>query len=74
MLSAKISRPLHQYVLQLGRLDILIALSDLVNIDVRSLFIVIMLPSLLYPYFELDIERDEIRKALLINQETEWIE
>ena len=71
MLSAKISRPLHQYVLQLGRLDILIALSDLVNIDVRSLFIVIMLPSLLYPYFELDIERDEIRKALLINQETE---
>lgn len=40
----------------------------------ESLLIVIMLPSLLYPYFELDIERDEIRKALLINQETEWIE
>ena len=37
MLSAKISRPLHQYVLQLGRLDILIALSDSVNIDVRIL-------------------------------------
>ena len=33
----------------------------------------IVLPSLvlLYPYFELDIEQDEIRKALLIRQETE---
>ena len=26
---------------------------------------------LLYRYFELDIEKDEIRKALLIKQETE---
>ena len=27
--------------------------------------------SLVYPYFELDIEQNEIRKALLIKQETE---
>ena len=36
---------------------------------------VIVLPSLVYPYFELDIEQNEIRKALLIKQETkrnEW--
>ena len=33
-----------------------------------------MLPSLVHPYFELDIEQDEICKALLIKQETEWIE
>ena len=33
-----------------------------------------MLQSLyVYPYFELDIEQDEVRKALLIEQETEWI-
>ena len=35
---------------------------------------VIVLPSLVYPYFELDIEQDEIRKALLIKQETGWTE
>ena len=35
---------------------------------------VIVLPLLVYPYFKLDIERDKIRKALLIKQETEWIE
>ena len=29
-----------------------------------------VLPSLVYPYFELEI----VRKALLIKQETEWIE
>ena len=28
-------------------------------------------PSLVYPYFKLDIERDEIRKASLIKQDTE---
>ena len=32
---------------------------------------VIVLPSLVYPYFELDNKQDEIRKALLIKQETE---
>ena len=37
---------------------------------------VIVLPSLVYPYFELDIiqAKDEMRKALLIKQGTEWIE
>ena len=30
---------------------------------------VILLPSLVYPYFELDNKQDEIRKALLIKQE-----
>jgi len=35
---------------------------------------VIVSPSLVYPYFELDIEQDTIRKAMLIKQETEWIE
>ena len=33
---------------------------------------IIILPSLVYPYFEHDIEQDEIRKALLIKQETDW--
>ena len=32
---------------------------------------VILLPSLVYPYFERDIEQDEIRNVLLIRQETE---
>ena len=31
---------------------------------------VILLPSLVYPYFKLDIEQDEKCKALLIKQET----
>ena len=35
---------------------------------------VIVLPSLVYPYYELDTKRDEIHKALLIKQQTEWIE
>ena len=34
---------------------------------------VIMLPSLVYPYFEHDNEHDEIREASLIKEETEWI-
>ena len=33
----------------------------------------IVLPSLVYPFFELEIEQDEVRKALLIKQETEWM-
>ena len=32
---------------------------------------VILLPSLVYHYFEVNIEQDKIRKALLIKQETE---
>ena len=35
---------------------------------------VIVLQSLVYPCLELDIEQGEIRKTLLIKQETEWIE
>ena len=34
----------------------------------------IVLISLVYPYFKLDIEQDEIHKALKIKQETEWTE
>ena len=37
----------------------------------ESSFRVIVLPSLVYPYFELDVEQDEVCKALLIKQETE---
>jgi len=40
----------------------------------ESSFRVIVLPSLVYPYFELDIEEDEICKPWLIMQETEGIE
>ena len=40
----------------------------------ESSVIVIVLPSLVYPYFKLDIEQDEIYKPLLIKQETEWID
>ena len=39
-----------------------------------SLRELIVLPFLVYPYFELDNEQDEIHKTLLIKQETEWIE
>ena len=40
----------------------------------ESSVIVIVLPSLVYPYFKLGIEQDEIYKPLLIRQESEWIE
>ena len=40
----------------------------------ESLLRVVVLPSLVYPYFEVDFEQEEICKALLIKQETEWIE
>lgn len=42
----------------------------------ESLLMVIvlpLLPSLIYPYFELDVEQEEICKSLLIKQKTEWI-
>ena len=32
----------------------------------------IVLPSIVYLFFEHDIEQDEISKALLVKQETEW--
>ena len=46
------------------------------SIQSESSLRVIALPSLVYPYFELDIKqaKDEMRKALLIKQGTEWIE
>ena len=37
----------------------------------ESSFRVIVLPSLVYLYFELDTEQDEVCKALQIKQETE---
>ena len=56
------SKPLSQLI-RLGRLEIHVALSNL-KIDVRIVARVIVLPYLVYPYFELDIELDEIYKAL----------
>ena len=75
MVLAKISQelkkiveyPLHQ-LLRPGCLEIHITLAN-PNINVSSGS---GLPSLVYPYFELDIELDKKHKALLINQETEW--
>ena len=40
----------------------------------ESSVIVILLPSLVYTCFNAEIEQDEIRKPLLVKQETEWIE
>ena len=59
--------PLHQLA-RLGRLEIHIALSN-PNIKVR-IGSLRLLPSLIHPYFELDIEKDELLKALLTKQET----
>ena len=44
------------------------------NTDVRILAIVLpsLVPALVYPYYELNIEQDEIHKALKIKQETEF--
>ena len=39
--------------------------------SVKKINTAIVLPSLVYPHFKLDIERDEIRQALLIKQKTE---
>ena len=38
-----------------------------------SLSLIVVL-SLVYPYFKLDIEQEKICKALLIKQEIKWIE
>ena len=71
MISAKLSRAL----IRLGRLEIHIAISN-PHIDVRifaqSYCVAIISLSLLRKL--LDIEEDEIRKALLFKQESEWIE
>ena len=75
MVLAKISQELKKnsgisppsILLRLGCLEIHITLAN-PNINVSSGS---GLPSLVYPYFELDIELDKKHKALLINQETE---
>ena len=54
-----------EYPDSLGSLEIHITLTNR-NIDVRILAQGHVLPSLVYPYSKLDIEQDEIRKALLI--------
>ena len=55
-------------LIHLGRLEIHISLSN-PNIDVRILVQVYCVTIISqYPYFELDIEQDEISKALLIKQ------
>ena len=77
MLSAKISRGfknggISTPLIRLGRLEIHIAHSN-PNIDVRIFAqnYCVAIIALVYPCFELDIEQDEIRIALLIKQETE---
>ena len=39
----------------------------------ESLFIVNVLPSLVYPSVKLNIEQDEICKALIVNQARNWM-
>ena len=74
MLSAKMSRefkkaeyPVHQLI-RLGRLEIRFQIPTSMS---ESSVIVIVLPSLVYPYFKLEIEQDETCKPLIIKQETE---
>ena len=74
MLSAKMSRefkkaeyPVHQLI-RLGRLEIHFQIPTSMS---ESSVIVIVLPSLVYPYFKLEIEQDETCKPLIIKQETE---
>ena len=71
--SLKVSEcPLHQLIRQ-GRPEIHIALLIPTSMSESSLR-VIVLPSLVYRYFELVIGQDEIRKILFFKQETERIE
>ena len=75
MLSAKRSREFHSSGTSTPSIDTSRdpSLSFNPNIDVRILAIVLLslVPALVYPYFELNIEQDEILKASLIKQETE---
>ena len=81
MLSAKISReykiaeyPLHQLVC-VGLLEIHIALSNpIINVRTFSQGFCVAIVSRSIPDCELDMEQDEMRKALLIKQETEWLD
>ena len=75
MLSAKRSREFHSSGISTPSIDTsrdpYLSLNP--NTDVRILTIVLLslVPALVYPYFELNIEQDEIHKASLIKQETE---
>ena len=75
MLSAKRSREFHSSGISTPSIDTSRdpSLSFNPNIDVRILTIVLLslVRALVYPYFELNIEQDEIHKASLIKQETE---
>ena len=66
----KAEYPVHQLI-RLGRLEIHFQIPTSMS---ESSVIVIVLPSLVYPYFKLEIEQDETCKPLIIKQETEWIE
>ena len=76
MLSAKRSREFHSSGISTPSIDTSRDpyLSFNPNIDVRILAIVLpsLVPALVYPYYELNIEQDEIHKALKIKQETEF--
>ena len=47
------------------------SLFEIPALMLESSLIVIVLSSLVYPYFKLDVEQDKIRQALLIKQESE---
>ena len=70
MLSAKRSREFHSSGISTPSIDTSRdpSLSVNPNTDVRILTIVLLslVPALVYPYFELNIEQDEIHKASLI--------
>ena len=77
MFSAKRSRQFHGSGISTPSIDTSRGpyLSFNPNTDVRILTIVLLsfVPALVYPYFELNIEQDEIHKAsLIIKQETEF--
>ena len=65
--------PLHQSI-RLGLLGIHIALSDhnLISMSKSSRLRVIVWQSLFYPYFEINIEQDKIRRQSLVNQARNW--
>ena len=61
--------PLHQLI-HLGRLEIQSHFEIPALMSESSLIVIVSL-SLVYPYFKLDVEQDEIRQALLIKVESE---
>ena len=79
MLSAKVPREFKNSGISTRSVDTSTSFRDLYHFQIptsipsESSLKVIVLPSLVYPYFELNIEqaKDEICKALLIKQGTE---